>query len=61
MRGDGWESALTSDWKIVFSLSPNHLRSKLAITEAEEKSSMEKKMDEAPPQHVTTAAVGKCG
>ena len=54
----GWESALTSDWKILFSLSPNHLRSKVAITEAEEKSSMEKKMDEAPPQHVTTAAVG---
>ena len=57
----GWESALTSDWKILFSLSPNHLRSKVAITEAEEKSSMEKKMDEAPPQHVTTDAVGKWG
>lgn len=57
----GWETALTSDWKIFFSLCPNHLRSKCAITEAEEKRSMEKKMDAAPPQHMTTATVGKWG
>ena len=56
-----WESVLTSDWKIFFSLPPSHLGSKLAITEAEEQSSMEKRMGGAAFCHLTTAAVGKWG
>lgn len=43
------------------SLSPNHLGSKVAITEAEEQSSMEKRMGGAAFHHLTTAAVGKWG
>lgn len=64
----GWASRLGGDGKAsshptgkFSSLSPNHLGSKVAITEAEEQSSMEKRMGGAAFRHLTTAALGKWG
>lgn len=54
--GDGKASShLTGKFS---SLSPNHLGAKVAITEAEEQSSMEKRMGGAAFRHLTTAALG---